>query len=122
MSHVTGFYLHLEPGQVIMGSGLWRPDGPTLNAIRSAIMNAPERWREVSNSLDLGGESLKRAPRGIDPDHLLIDDLKRKDFVCFTNTSQAAACRRGFLDSYVERCRAATPFMRFLTEAVDLEF
>jgi len=120
--HAPGFYLHLEPGQVFMGSGLWHPDGPTLNAIRSAIVDDPEAWRGVSESLDLGGESLKRGPRGIDPDHPLIDDLKRKDFVCFTNTSQTAACKRGFLDAFVERCRDASPFMRFLTEAVDLDF
>jgi uncharacterized protein (DUF2461 family) len=93
-----------------------------LNAIRSAIIDGPERWREVSKGLELGGESLKRGPRGIDPEHPLIDDLKRKDFVCFTNTSQAAAYRRGFLDSFVERYQAASPFMRFLTEAVGLEF
>ncbi len=120
--HAPGFYLHLEPGQVFMGSGLWHPDGPTVSAIRSAIVDDPDRWRQVRKGLDLGGESLKRGPRGIDPDHPLIEDLKRKDFVCFTNTSQEAACQRGFLDSFVERCRVASPFMRFLTEAVDLEF
>ena len=120
--HAPGFYLHLEPGQVFMGSGLWHPDGPTVSAIRSAIVDDPDRWRQVRKGLDLGGESLKRGPRGIDPDHPLIEDLKRKDFVCFTNTSQEAACQSGFLDSFVERCRVASPFMRFLTEAVDLEF
>lgn len=120
--HAPGFYLHLEPGQVFMGAGLWHPDGPAVSAIRSAIVGDPERWRQVSNGLDLGGESLKRAPRGIDPEHPLIEDLKRKDFVCFTNMSQAAACRPGFLGSFVERCRAASPLMRFLTEAVGLEF
>lgn len=120
--HAPGFYLHLEPGQVFMGSGLWHPDGPTLNAIRTAIVDDQKGWQEASTGLELGGESLKRGPRGIDPEHPLINDLKRKDFVSFTNTSQAAACRRGFLDSFVESCRDASPFMRFLTEAVGLEF
>ncbi len=120
--HAPGFYLHLEPGSVFMGSGLWHPDGSTLDAIRSAVVDDPERWRQVSTGLDLGGESLKRAPRGVDPDHPLIDDLKRKDFVCFSNASQAAACAPGFLDSFVASCRAASPFMKFLTEAVGLEY
>ena len=120
--HAPGFYLHLEPGQVFMGSGLWHPAGPTLTAIRSAIIDDPERWRQVSESLDLGGESLKRGPRGIDPDHPFIDDLKRKDFVSFTNTSQSAACQRGFLDSFVGSCRTASPLMGFLTQVVGLEY
>jgi uncharacterized protein (TIGR02453 family) len=120
--HAPGFYLHLEPGSVFMGAGLWHPDGPTLNAIRAAIVDDPEGWRRACGGLDLGGESLKRAPRGIDPDHPLVEDLKRKDFVCFTNTSQSAACSPGFLGSFVTTCRTASPFMRFLTEAVGLEY
>jgi len=120
--HAPGFYLHLEPGSVFMGAGLWHPAGPTLNAIRSAVIDNSARWREVSKDLELGGESLKRGPRGVDPDHPLIDDLKRKDFVCFTNSGQAASCKRGFLDTFTATCRSASPFVRFLTEAVDLEF
>jgi uncharacterized protein (TIGR02453 family) len=120
--HAPGFYLHLEPGSVFMGAGLWHPTGPTLNAIRSAIIDNSARWREVSRELELGGESLKRGPRGIDPDHPLIDDLKRKDFVTFVNSTQAAACKRGFLERFVTTCRDAAPLVRFLTEAVGLEF
>jgi uncharacterized protein (TIGR02453 family) len=120
--HAPGFYLHLEPGDVFMGAGLWHPAGPTLAAIREAIVEHPDRWTEVTKGLALGGDSLKRAPRGIDQDHPLLDDLKRKDFVCFTNASQTAACRRGFLESFSGTCEAAAPFVRFLTEAVGLEF
>jgi uncharacterized protein (TIGR02453 family) len=120
--HAPGFYLHLEPGRVFMGAGLWHPDGPTLTAIRSAIVDDPNRWLEVSGDLELGGESLKRGPRGIDPDHPLIEDLKRKDFVSFTSTSQEAVLEPGFLDAFVDNCRAVSPFMGYLTEAVDLEF
>jgi len=105
-----------------MGAGLWHPAGPTLAAIREAINEHPNRWTEVTKGLALGGESLKRAPRGIDPEHPLLDDLKRKDFVSFTNASQAAACKRGFLGAFSGTCEAAAPFVRFLTEAVGLEF
>jgi len=120
--HAPGFYLHLEPGSVFMGAGLWHPPGPTLGAIRQAIVDDPGGWRRASKGLVLGGESLKRAPRGFDPDHPLVNDLKRKDFVCMTESSQAAACRSGFLDSFADTCRASSPLVRFLTEAVGLEF
>ena len=120
--HAPGFYLHLEPDSVFMGSGLWHPAGPTLAAIRAAIVDDPEGWREASEGLELGGESLKRGPRGIDPDHPLIEDLKRKDFVCFTNSTQKDACKRGFLDRFTRNCRGSETFVRFLTEAVGLGF
>jgi uncharacterized protein (TIGR02453 family) len=120
--HTPGFYLHLEPGNVFMGSGLWHPAGPTLGAVRTAIADDPKGWKSATEGLELGGESLKRGPKGFDPDHPLIEDLKRKDFVCFSNTTQTAACRSGFLDLFAESCRQSAPFVRFLTEAVGLDF
>jgi uncharacterized protein (TIGR02453 family) len=120
--HAPGFYLHLEPDNVFMGAGLWHPPGPTLAAVRHAIVDDPDGWRRATKGLDLGGESLKRAPRGFDSDHPLVDDLKRKDFVCTVETTQKQACRPGFLGRYTDSCRTLEPLVRFLTEAVDLEF
>ena len=40
---------------------------------------------------------------------------------CYFESGQldeATACAPGFLDRYVEACRASAPFMRFLAEAV----
>ncbi len=120
--HAPGFYLHLEPGDVFTGAGLWHPDGPTLARIRTTIVDDPDGWRWPTRGLTLGGDSLVRPPRGFDPEHPLVDDLKRKDLVCFTELGQAAACSPGFLDRFTETFRNASPFMRYLTEAVELEF
>ena len=127
-AHAPGFYLHLEPGSVFAGAGLWHPERATLDRIRTAIVEAPGTWSDVlgerrfATHHELGGESLKRAPRGYDPDHPLIEDLKRKDFICIERFSQTKACRAGFLDEFVASCQAAAPFVRFLTEAVGQEF
>ncbi|MCU0305705.1 MAG: TIGR02453 family protein [Thermoanaerobaculales bacterium] len=120
--HAPGFYLHLGPGEVFMGAGLWHPDGPTLAGIRAAIVDDPAGWRRASRGLALGGESLKRPPRGVDPDHPLVEDLKRKDFVSFVESKESAACAPGFLASFTESCRSSAPLVRFLTRAVGLEF
>ena len=120
--HAPGFYLHLEPDNVFMGGGLWHPPGPTLAAVRSAIVDDPNGWRRATKGLNMGGESLKRAPRGFDSDHPLVDDLKRKDFVCMVESNQKQACRPGFLERFTDSCRTLEPLIRFLTEAVDLEF
>lgn len=120
--HAPGFYLHLEPKDVFMGAGIWHPTGPTLGDIRTAIVTDPKRWREVTSGLTLGGESLKRGPRGFDADHPMIEDLKRKDFVTFSSSSQTAACRSGFLATLAAACEEAAPMVEFLTRAVGLEF
>jgi uncharacterized protein (TIGR02453 family) len=120
--HAPGFYLHLEPDNVFLGAGIWHPAGPTIKAIRTAIADDPNRWREVTAGLTLGGDSLNRGPRDFKPDHPMIEELKRKDFVTFSASTQSAACERGFLAAFARSCEKAGPMVRFLTEAVGIEF
>jgi len=126
--HAPGFYLHLEPGNVFAGVGMWRPPADALRLVRDAIAERPDVWtkaigdRRFRARYDMSGEVLKRPPRGYDPEHPLIEELKRKDFVALTPFAQRDACGPGFLESYAATARAATPFMEFLTRAVGLRW
>jgi uncharacterized protein (TIGR02453 family) len=127
-AHAPGFYLHLEPDSVFVGAGMWQPDAPTLSKVRQAIVEQPDRWQRAisderfKDTFVLGGDSLKNPPKGYDPDHPFIEDLKRKDFIASTTFSEAEACAPGFIDRYSEVCRRAAPFMSFLTTAVGLSW
>ena len=84
-AHTPGFYLHLEPGNVFAGGGIWHPDSATLLAIRTAIVEDPTAWRRSISGKRFGdqlalsdGEPLKRPPRGFDPEHPCSEDLKRR--------------------------------------------
>jgi len=124
--HAPGFYLHLEPDGVFVGVGIWHPETKTLGKIRDAIVEHPNRWQEIisdkafSTTYELGGDSLKRAPKGYDPDHPLIEDLKRKDFIASTPFSEEDACAPDFVDRFAEACHTASPFVKFLTTAIGL--
>ncbi len=126
--HAPGFYLHLEPNNVFAGVGLWHPTGDALTNVRDAIVEQPQSWKKAVGGksfrahFEIGGDALQRPPRGYDPAHPLIEDIKRKDFVAFTHFSEAAACRPAFLGRFATAMQAAKPFMRFLTKAVDLPF
>jgi uncharacterized protein (TIGR02453 family) len=120
-----GFYLHLGPDHVFAGGGIWRPETATQGQIRDAIIAKPDAWRRATardslGTFELGGDQLARPPRGYDPAHPLIDDLRRKDFIVGAPLDEAEACRPDFIDRYAEGCRTAAPFMRFVTEAVGL--
>jgi uncharacterized protein (TIGR02453 family) len=117
-----GFYLHLAPGEVFAGAGIWHPEMPTLTAIRDAIVSSPDRWREVTAGIEVVGNTLKRVPSGFDRDHPLAEDLKRKDFAAYSKFTEADATSPGFLDRYARACEEAAPLMRFLCGALDLEF
>ena len=126
--HAPGFYLHLEPGSCFVGVGIWHPEGPTLAALRAALVADPDGWRGAvgdrafRRAFVLGGESLKRPPQGFDPTHPLIADIKRKDFVAMADLDEDQAMAPDFLSRFAARCRAAAPFMRFLTGAVGQPF
>ena len=126
--HGPGLYLHLEPGMVFAGAGLWRPNATTAGKIRAAIVENPDRWRQIVSEPDfastftLEGESLKRAPRGFDPDHPLIHYLKLKSFVATTSFSEEETCAPDFIDLYTDTCLVAAPFTGFLTAAVGLDW
>ena len=127
--HAPGFYLHMEPGNVFMGAGIWHPDNPTLGKIREAIVADPKRWTRLTTAkalktgnCSLVGDSLKRPPRGYDPEHPLVEDLKRKDFILAATTSEADALAPEFIKRFANFCKTAAPTAEFLTRALELEW
>ena len=126
--HAPGFYLHIEPKQAFVGVGIWHPDSDTLKLLRDAIVENPAKWKRAKSAkafaaeFELAGDSLKRAPKGYDPDHPLIEDLRRKDFIAVTKLKDKDLLAPAFLDRFTKSCTAAKPFMRFLAEACGLEW
>ncbi|MDE0233364.1 MAG: DUF2461 domain-containing protein [bacterium] len=127
-AHAPGFYLHLAPGEVGAGVGIWRPATPTLNEIRNAIVADPDGWEQASgdpgflSEFSIVGDSLKRAPKGFDSDHPLIEDLRRKDYIAWVDFDEEEVVSPGFLEEFAGVCRQAAPYMRFLTSALGLPF
>jgi uncharacterized protein (TIGR02453 family) len=118
-----GYYLHLAPGEVFMGAGIWRPSADALRAIREAIVKDPRGWKRAKRSgLSHGEATLKRPPRGFDPDHPLIDDLKRLSFTAGVQFGERQACAPQFPARFVAACRGQAPLMKFLARAMGLSF
>ena len=127
-AHAPGFYLHLEPGACFAGGGLWRPDGRALGCVRDAIVDRAAEWESVKTAasfretFDLSGQSLKRPPRGYDPGHPLIDDIRRKDFVAIARFTESAAVQPEFFERFVAIVRTGSDFVRFLSRAVGVPY
>ncbi len=125
--HAPGFYLHIEPSGSFVGAGIWHPDGLTLAAIRAAIDADPTGWRRASGAklqrrYELAGDSLQRAPKGYDPDHPLIEDLKRKDFIAVHRLTQKQVLAADFVDEFAGLCGEAKGLVKWLCGAVDVPF
>ncbi len=68
------------------------------------------------------GDSLKRPPRGHDPHHPLIEDLKRKDFMAITSFREEDACKVDFLHRFMTIARNGGNFVKFLSNAVGVPY
>jgi len=129
-NYAPGFYLHLAPGEVFMGAGIWGPDGPTLAKIRAHINAKQKDWLTITESAASKkrfdglreGNPLKRPPKGYDKDHPLIDDLKKRSFFIMQDADEKAATKARFLGEVTEAYKAAAPLVAFICDAVDVPF
>jgi uncharacterized protein (TIGR02453 family) len=126
--HSPGYYIHVDPDEVFLGVGMWRPAPEALAGIRQRISDKPAEWlrakgdKDFSRQFHIGGETLSRPPRGIDKNHPMIEDLKRKDFIAVRNMSVDDALHPRFQQKVEVAFKAATPFMRFLCKSVGVPF
>jgi uncharacterized protein (TIGR02453 family) len=128
-AHALGFYVHLEPTQVMFGGGVWHPPNPALRQIRDAIADDAAAWKQATRSKsfkqrfgEIRGESLKRPPQGFDPDHALIDDLKRKSYFAMQEVKPRDALSKDFAREVQSAFVALKPMMRVLAGALGVSF
>jgi len=122
------FYMHIQPGRHFVGGGLWHPEPPTLKRVRDFLADHPAAWKKAVHNkrfaerFEVGGESLSRPPRGYDPNHELIEDIKRKDFAAWTEFGDREACSSELRDILIAGFKGVAPMIDYLCAALDLEF
>ena len=126
--HAPGFYVHIEPGGCFLGAGIWHPDSKSLAKIRAAIDQQPALWTKARDdkkfraAFELGGDSLKTAPRDYAKDHPLIEDLRRKDFIAVRKVTESDTVKPLFLESVGTAFQSTRPLVRFLCDAIGVPF
>jgi len=94
-----------------------------LTRIRQHIVDAPSRWAAVRRTnIVIEGDTLARAPKGFDPAHRFIEDLKRKDLFSTTEFTEGEAVGKDFLDRFTAACERAAPLVGFVTKALELRW
>ena len=122
------FYLHVQPRDCFAGGGIWHPGSPTLKKIREFLADNPAAWKKATRGkafrdrFEFRGEALTRPPRGFDPGHELIADLKRRNFAAVQGIPEALACSDELRPFVVDTFRRIAPMIDYLCAAVELEF
>ena len=126
--HAPGYYVHIAPDETFIGIGTWHPPSDALLKIRERITDHSDQWvaardnNAFRSEFKLGGEKLKTFPRGFDKNHELIDDLRWKDFIAVKNLDSAVIERDDFVDFSANLFKIATPYMKFLCDALGVPF
>lgn len=127
--HAPGVYLHLANDGCFLGIGSWMPEPPVLDRIRRSIADQPDAYRAATAlpGWDTDGgehatERLKRPPKGFDPGHPLVEELKKKSHLATRKLSRDEVVGDGLPDRLTAHLRAALPYLRWLTEASGAPF
>ena len=122
------FYLHIQPRDCFAGGGIWHPEPATLKRIREFLEGNPAAWRKATHSkafrerFEFWGESLTRPPRGFDPAHELIEDIKRRNYAAGQGFEESLACSDELAPFVVDTFRRVAPMIDYLCASLDLEF
>ena len=120
--HGNGGYLHIEPGNMYMGGGMYMAERPRMEAFRRAVIDEEERVRAALEDPALleafdpvhPHESLKRVPPGYPPDHPRADWLRFKDIVFGRRLADDEVLSPALPDTLADGYASALPVFRFL--------
>ncbi|MBI3578657.1 MAG: DUF2461 domain-containing protein [Ignavibacteriales bacterium] len=121
----SGYYVHIEPGQVFLGGGLYMPDGDQLKKIRKAMATHSKEFLSIVEDKNfrkrfgkLEGSKLTRVPKGYEPTHPMAEWLKFKQFFVGEDWSESKCYKKSLVEEVAASFEAAAPLVRFLDEAI----
>jgi len=121
----TGFYFHLEPPALILGTGFYLFPDTFIDRYRRAVVDpkrGPELARRLARILEnkefkLGGQHYKRVPAGFDPGHPNAELLKHNGLhVGFETRIPEELYSARMIDYCFEKFRAMAPLHDWLAK------
>lgn len=117
-----GYYIHLEPGDCFIVSGIYRPDGPSLAKIRQEIDYHLPEFKKILALPNLkksfGGLSEedkgKTVPRGFAKDNPAIELLKFKSYILVREINEKDCTKPGLAKELSAHLINAMPLNDFL--------
>ena len=123
---LSGYYLHVEPGNCFVSCGIYMPTPDILKAIRikideewdvfSAILQK-KTFRHAFDTLVRDEDALSRVPAGFDKNSPAAEFLKLKRFYVMAGMSNSEVTGKDFVKQAAAYFRLMQPLNTFLNEA-----
>lgn len=121
----AGYYLHIEPGEVFLGGGIYMPPNDLLRDIRQAIVEHSGDFLSIvgDNSFrrrfgELEGDKLQRVPQGFETTHPMAGWLKYKWLYAGVTWPHEKSFSPKFVREAAQIYQHVTPLVRFLNKAL----
>lgn len=121
----ASYYVHIEPGEIYVGGGIYMPDGRQLKLVRQAIVADSKEFLSIVRSKSfvrrfktLQGEKLSRTPLGFKGDEIMSEWLKFKQFYTGVVWDEKECRSPKFVKKVVEIYRELLPLIRFLNKSL----
>jgi uncharacterized protein (TIGR02453 family) len=126
-----GYYIHFEKGNSFIAGGVWCPEPDELKKIRkeieffyedlNAILSDKTFQSEFKNLTVDENNTLKKAPKDIDPNHPAIHHLKLKSYTAMQKINDNAFLEPDFSKKIAKKLLILKPLNDFLSRALDAE-
>lgn len=121
-----GYYLHLEPGNSMIGGGIYMPQPDVLKKIRNEIYFDSLTFRKILEEKSFNNlfgtlyeDKLLRNPKDFDADFADIDLLRYKSYFVERYFTDEQVLSDNFIPLVVDSCKAMIPFHLFLNQAFE---
>ncbi len=126
-SFSAGYYIHIQPGNCFIASGMWMPPSPQLAAVRQEIDYNAKEFKKILTSKEFvkhfkkltEEDKVKTTPKGYDKSHPEIELLKLKSFIAVKKLSDKEITSKNLLKNLAEAFESAHPLNKFLRRACD---
>lgn len=126
-SYLPGYYVSISPKEIFVGGGLWHPEADKLIRVRRFIGRNGDQLVKIINDKkfkrtfgELSTEdTLKRVPRGFEPDQPFANFLKLKSFIASKDFSPKEALEKNFGQKIDKALQDLKPFNEFLKKALE---
>jgi uncharacterized protein (TIGR02453 family) len=122
----SALYFHVSTKDCFAGAGLYMMDPPTLEKFRKALLDE-KRGKELmtlTNKLAKKGytfvaaETLKKPPKGVEPDHPRVELLKKKGLVVmFPKFPRTELAKSALVDRLAKAAKECAPVVTWLASA-----
>ena len=121
-----GYYLHLEPGNCMLGAGAYCLQPPVLKAVRQSIVDRLEEFRAIVEEPHfaelfpvIGSDGVKTLPAGFPRDFPFPQYLRPRNYAVAHRVPDEFFLQEDWMMQAAACFREVKPFLDFVNETID---